>query len=223
LTIPFANRAAAGRELAARLEGYRGRNDVIVLGLPRGGVPVAFEVARSLGAPLDVMVVRKLGAPGQPEFAVGAIASGGIAVMNEDVPRWLMDAPGIEHELQVELRELARRERLYRGHRRGQAASGQIVLLVDDGAATGASMLAAVRATRLLQPRSIVVALPVASAPAVASLRAEADEVICISTPEPFVSVGDWYGDFGQTSDEEVAQLLASTAWRQGSADVSAR
>lgn len=207
----FSNRAAAGRELASYLEAYRDRKDVLVLGLPRGGVPVAFEVARHLGAPLDVMVVRKLGAPGQPEFAVGAIAAGGVVVVNEDVPRWLLDTPELQDEVEFELRELTRRERLYRAARAPLDVAGRTVILVDDGAATGSSMLAAVRAVRSLQPRSVVVALPVASATAVGSLRTEADDVICVCTPESFLAVGDWYRDFDQTSDEEVAQLLAST------------
>jgi putative phosphoribosyl transferase len=205
----FANRAAAGRQLADRLRQYSGQPDVLVLGLPRGGVPVAFEVAQALHAPLDVMVVRKLGAPGQPELAIGAVASGGVTVINENILAWFRDSKAIERAESAERFELERRERAYRGTRASLSAKDRVVILVDDGAATGASMLAAVRAARLLDAKKVVVALPVASAHAHRMLSEEADEVICASTPPSFYAVGQWYEEFTQTTDRDVTNLLA--------------
>lgn len=209
---PFSNRAAAGRALAALLSDYRQARDVVVVGLPRGGVPVASEVARSLGAPLDVLIVRKLGAPGQPELAVGAIASGGITVINEKTPPWLRDSPAFELEEAAERTELQRRERLYRRGLQAQTLRNRSVILVDDGSATGSSMLAAVRAARQAGAHEIVVALPVASDSAFDKLRQAADRVVCICIPTSFAAVGDWYEDFTQTSDAEVTALLAQAS-----------
>lgn len=208
----FANRAAAGHELAALLQRYSERSDVLVLGLPRGGVPVAFEVARALHAPLDVMIVRKLGAPGQPELAIGAIASGGVTVINEHVLAWFRNPEVIERAASTQRVELERREKAYRGTRPPLSAKDRVVILVDDGAATGASMLAAVRAVRKLQAKKVIVALPVASTEAHQSLAKEADEVVCLGTPLSFYAVGQWYADFAQTSDAEVTELLARTS-----------
>lgn len=205
----FTDRVAAGRELADLLEEYKRRPDVLVLGLPRGGVPVAFEIAQSLHAPLDVMVVRKLGAPGQPELAIGAVAAGGVTVINEGILAWFRDSKAIERAEALERIELERRERAYRGGRPPLTAKGRTVILVDDGAATGATMRAAVRAARKLEARRVVVALPVASTEAHQMLRREADEVICIGTPIGFYAVGQWYAEFAQTTDDEVTDLLA--------------
>ncbi len=207
----FANRASAGRELAIVLDKYVDSPDVLVLGLPRGGVPVAFEVARALHAPLDVMIVRKIGAPGQPELAIGAIASGGVTVINEGLLQWFRDSQAIERAQAAERIELERREKAYRGTRPPLTLKERIVILVDDGAATGASMLAAVRAARQLGPRKVVVALPVAGSSACELLSKEADELVCLSAPSSFYAVGEWYADFGQTTDREVTELLART------------
>ena len=204
----FTNRAAAGRELARLLQQFKERPDVLVLGLPRGGVPVAYEIAEALHAPLDVMVVRKLGAPGQPELAVGAIASGGVTVINEGVLAWFRDPEAIERAETAARVELERREKAYRGARSPLNAKDRVVILVDDGAATGATMLAAVRAARKLDANKVVVALPVASTDAYRMLAEEADEVICVSTPLSFFAVGQWYEEFTQTTDEEVTRLL---------------
>jgi putative phosphoribosyl transferase len=214
----FANRIAAGSALAQHLCGYRGRSDVVVLALPRGGVPVGFEVARDLDAPLDVMVVRKLGAPQQPELALGAIASGGVTVLEPEMLRWFADSPALKDQLAAERAELARRERLYRSTRPAISARGKTAILVDDGAATGASMLAAVRAVRRLDAHQIVVALPVASVAACDILQSEADEVVCIQASPSFTSVGAWYEDFAQTTDEDVVRLLAASSARFASA-----
>jgi erythromycin esterase-like protein/predicted phosphoribosyltransferase len=205
----FRDRREAGRLLAAKLTAYANRSDVIVLALPRGGVPVAYEVARALGAPLDVFVVRKLGVPGYEEVAMGAVATGGVRVLNDqlvsrlDIPDHLIDAVA-ERERQ----ELARRERLYRSGKPPLDVRGRIVILVDDGLATGATMHAAIAALRQLSPARIVVAVPTASSEACEEMRAEADDVICAITPEPFHAVGRWYHDFSQTTDEEVLDLL---------------
>ncbi|MEJ2514284.1 MAG: phosphoribosyltransferase [Gammaproteobacteria bacterium] len=208
----YQDRIDAGRRLAEALAGYAGRQDVLVLGLPRGGVPVAAEVARALHAPLDVMVVRKLGAPWQPELAMGAIASGGIRLLNERVVRALgVDHEAIQEVAEREAEELRRRETAYRGDRPPFDARGRQVILVDDGMATGSTMRAAVAAVRHLEPARVVVAVPTAAADTCQILRAEADEVICLDTPEPFMAVGCWYRDFGQTSDAEVTDLLART------------
>jgi predicted phosphoribosyltransferase len=206
----FRNRSDAGRRLAGKLGHFAGRPDVIVLALPRGGVPVAYEVARALGAPLDVFLVRKLGVPGHEEVAMGAIATGGVGVLNEQAVREL-GIPGyaIDAVVAEEQQELARRERLYRGERPPPQVRGRTVILVDDGLATGSTMQAAVRALRRLEPERIVVAVPVASPDTCEQLRSEADEVICATTPEPFHAVGLWYEDFSQTGDEEVRDLLA--------------
>ena len=210
----FVNRSAAGRELAARLTEYRDKSDVVVLALPRGGVPVGFEVAEHLGAPLDVVIVRKLGAPGQPEFALGAIASGDVGVIDEDALRWFRDSPAFESDVAAERAELHRREHAYRKARPAHSVKNSIVVLVDDGAATGLSMQAAVRAARKLGAREIIVALPVASNTACDRLRKEADGLVCIHIPASFSAVGEWYEDFTQTSDEEVCDLLLRAAHR---------
>lgn len=206
----FANRVEAGRELGQALVRFRDSPKLLVLGLPRGGVPVGFEVAESIGAPLDVLVVRKLGMPGQPELAMGAIASGGAKVINEDVVRWLSEADEvIEDVARKETEEVRRRELAYRGDRPPFDAHAATVILVDDGIATGATMRAAVRAVRQLEPAKLIVATPTAAVQACAMLEQEADEVVCLDTPEPFVAVGCWYREFPQTSDEEVRALLA--------------
>lgn len=209
LRKPFADRAAAGRELAKLLKEYRQRTDVVVLALPRGGVPVACEIAQLLDVPLDVLIVRKLGAPGQPEFALGAIASGGITVVNEETLPWLADTPAFDAVVTAERDELKRREHLYRSSRPTQKISNRTVILVDDGAATGSSMQAAVRAARTQGAAQIVVALPIASRGACDKLREEADRVVCIHIPISFVAVDQGYENFAQTTDEEVQQLLA--------------
>ena len=206
----FRNRTDAGRRLAEKLAAYANRPDVLVLALPRGGVPVGCEVARALGAPLDVFLVRKLGVPGYEELAMGAVATGGVRVLNDEIVRRL----GIsEHEIDAavarELQELARRERLFRGDRPPPDVAGRTVILVDDGLATGATMRAAIRALRQQQPAHIVVAVPTASPDTCEALKAEADDVICAMTPEPFFAVGHWYEDFTQTTDDEVRELLA--------------
>ncbi len=209
----FRDRADAGRVLARELRQYAGRTDVLVLGLPRGGVPVAFEVARELGAPLDVFVVRKLGAPGQEELAMGAIASGGVRVLNSEVVHLLgISANEIETITQREEQELERRERLYRGERPAIDPRGRTVILIDDGLATGSTMRAAAKALRRLGPEKIVVAVPVASRSTCEELGAEVDEVVCAATPEPFYAVGQWYASFAQTTDEEVRDLLERAA-----------
>lgn len=213
----FYDRAAAGRALGALLGAYRGREDVLVLGLPRGGVPVAAEIAETLQAPLDVMIVRKLGAPGQPELALGAMASGGVTVINENLMSLFEDSPAVAVAAVIarERVELKRREALYRNDRPPLEVRGRTIILVDDGAATGASMGAAVLATKELEAKRIVVALPVASADALFMLRSEVDEVACILTPPVFQSVGEWYQRFEQTSDNEVSTLLARARARE--------
>jgi len=206
----FRDRREAGRFLARSLGAYANRPDVIVLALPRGGVPVAYEVARALHAPLDVFVVRKLGVPGHEEFAMGAIASGGVRVLNEELVQELhIPRPAIEAVAAREEQELARRERRYRGDSPPPDVRGCTVILVDDGLATGSTMQAAITALRRLQPARIVVAVPTAAPETCEQMRAAADEVVCALTPEPFHAVGAWYQDFSQTSDEEVAALLA--------------
>jgi putative phosphoribosyl transferase len=206
----FVDRVDAGRRLAEQLT-HLADADVVVLGLPRGGVPVAAEVAAALHAPLDVLVVRKLGFPGHPEFAMGAVASGGVRVMNDEIPpNYLPAASVVEAVTQHEQQELERRERAYRGHHQLIPVAGRRVLLVDDGLATGTTMRAAVRAVRLMSPKGIIVAVPVASMQACEALAAIADDVVCLRTPEPFTAVGLWYDVFDQTSDEEVARLLAT-------------
>ena len=209
----FPDRTEAGRLLAARLEKYAGKPDVIVLALPRGGVPVAYEVARALHAPMDVFVVRKLGIPGQEELAMGAVATGGVRVLNDQVVRGLgIPDYVIDAVVDWETEELKRRERVYRGDRPPPGVRGGTVILVDDGLATGSTMLAAVRALRQQGPARIVVAVPVASPDTCELLKAHVDEVVCAATPEPFYAVGLWYRDFSQTTDEEVRELLQRAA-----------
>jgi len=205
----FEDRRQAGKRLAERLTRYAGRKDVAVLGLARGGLPVAFEVAKALHAPLDVFIVRKLGVPGHSELAMGAIASGGVRVMNDDVVRSLsITSDQIETIATEEQRELERREREYRGDAERMDVSGKTVILVDDGLATGASMRAAVEALRQRQPEHIVVAVPAAAPSVCRAFENEVDEVVCLVTPEPFFGVGAWYSDFSQTTDQEVRRLL---------------
>jgi len=207
----FRDRADAGRHLLSRLGAYQGRPDVVVLGLPRGGIPVGYEVARGLGAPLDVFVVRKLGVPGQEELAMGAIATGGVRVVNRDVVDALHIAPDVlDRAAAQELRELERRQRSYRGDRPEPQVEGRTVILVDDGLATGSTMRAAVQALRQQRPARIVVAVPVAASATCEELRREVEDVVCFATPEPFMAVGRFYDDFSQTTDEEVHDLLAS-------------
>jgi predicted phosphoribosyltransferase len=209
----FRDRTEAGRQLAAKLAAYADRSDVLILALPRGGVPVAFEVAQALGAPLDVFLVRKLGVPGHEELAMGAIASGGVRVLNEDVVRMLripddvIDAVAAEEQ-----QELMRRERAYRGDRPPPQVRGKTVILIDDGLATGSTMRAAVAALRQQGPARIVVAAPVGAPETCAEFQEEADEVVCARTPEPFYAVGLWYGVFSQTTDEKVHELLGRAA-----------
>ena len=205
----YTDRREAGRELAGRLQEYAGRDDVIVLALPRGGVPVAFEVAAALQAPLDVFLVRKLGTPGHRELAMGAIASGGTRVLNDDVVQWLgITAEQIDAIAREEQRELERREAAYRGGRSLPSLTGHIVILVDDGLATGSTMRAAVQAVKQQQPARVIVAVPVGARDTCDELRRSADAVVCARMPTPFSAVGQWYRNFDQTSDEEVRQLL---------------
>jgi len=207
--VRFRDRTDAGRRLAEKLAAYADRPDIVVLGLPRGGVPVAFEVARALAAPLDVFVVRKLGAPGHEELAMGAVATGGVRVLNDEVVHGLgIPEDRIDAVAARELQELARREHAYRDGRAPPDVTGKTVILVDDGLATGATMRAAVRALKQKGPQRIVVAVPAASPDTCAGLNAEADEVVCVITPEPFVAVGYWYDDFAQTTDAKVRDLL---------------
>jgi predicted phosphoribosyltransferase len=208
----FANRREAGQYLAQRLLAYRDDPDVVVLALPRGGVPVGFEVARALHAPLDVFIVRKLGLPGHEEFAMGAIATGDVMVMNPDVPIDNVPKPLLDTVVARERSELDRRERRYRGERPPLGLAGRVAILVDDGLATGSTMLAAATAVRRQHPKKIVVAVPVAAPETCESLRRVVDEVVCAQTPRPFLAVGTWYDDFGQTSDEEVHALLDAAA-----------
>jgi predicted phosphoribosyltransferase len=213
MAMLFQDRTDAGRRLAARLARYANRPDVIVLALPRGGVPVAHEVARALHVPLDVFLVRKLGVPGQEELALGAIASGGVRVVNEAVTEALGASEELIDAIAVrEQRELERRERSYRGDRPLPDVRGHVVILIDDGLATGTTMRAAVAALRRLSPSRIVVAAPVGCRDACRELQQEADEVVCLAVPEPFYAIGPWYADFRQTSDDEVRDLLATAA-----------
>ena len=211
----FRDRTEAGRVLAGELDRYAGRDDVVVLALPRGGVPVAREVAKALGAPLDVFVVRKLGVPGHRELAMGAVASGGALVLDERLIRSLgITKAEIQETIAAEMRELERRERAYRDGRDLPELTGKTVILVDDGLATGSTMRAAALAVRRHHPARIVVAVPVAAAETCDEFRGEVDEIICAVTPRPFHAVGLWYDDFSQTSDEEVRELLAQAAER---------
>jgi putative phosphoribosyl transferase len=216
----FSNRIEAGRQLAEKLDKYAGREDVIVLGLPRGGVPVAYEVAKCLRAPLDVFIVRKLGVPGFEELAAGAIASGGVRVLNEDVMRAIPHADEvIEAVTAREAAELERREQIYREGRPPPELRGRIVILVDDGLATGATMRAAVKALRQGGAAKIVVAVPVGPPDTCREIEQEADETICLSTPVFFQAVGQYYEDFSQTGDEDVRELLSSAAQERPAPD----
>jgi predicted phosphoribosyltransferase len=220
----FRDRRDAGRQLAAKLRDYAHRDDVLVLALPRGGVPVGYEVAQALHAPLDVFLVRKLGLPGRPELAIGAISSGGIRVLNNEaivglgIPDEVIDKVSAEEEI-----ELGRREQEYRGNRPPPDVRGRTVILVDDGLATGSSMRAAIQALRKSQPARIVVAVPVGSPEVCAEFETEADDAVCAVTPEPFYAVGLWYGDFSQTTDEEVRELLERAAAERKAADLNCR
>jgi putative phosphoribosyl transferase len=216
MNVPFENRSEAGQKLATKLSRYANRPDVLVLGLPRGGVPVAYQVARALRAPLDVFIVRKLGVPGYEELAMGAIASGGVRVMNEEVIHHL-DFPQtvIDSIAQREAKELRRRERLYRGDRPPPNVQGRTVILVDDGLATGSTMRAAAVALRQMRPSKVIVAVPVAAPEICAEFRSEVDEVVCAATPNRFTAVGGCYVDFSQTNDQEVCNLLERAAFHQ--------
>jgi predicted phosphoribosyltransferase len=211
--VRFHDRRHAGQVLAGKLRHYRAKPGVVVLALPRGGVPVGFEVALALDASLDVFIVRKLGVPGHEEYAMGAIATGDVRFLNPDVAALRIPDAAIQAVIERERRELKRREVLYRDDRPPLALEGLTVILVDDGLATGSTMQAAVMAVRQRNPQRIVVAVPVAAPETCAVFQAAVDEVICAITPEPFRAVGVWYDDFGQTSDEEVRVLL-DAAWR---------
>ena len=209
----FRDRTDAGLALAGAARRRIGGDDVVVLGLPRGGVPVAAEVATALGAPLDVFVVRKLGTPGHRELAMGAIASGGIRVLNDEVVKWYGIPPeAIDAVAREEERELGRREIAYREGRDGVPLEGRVVILIDDGLATGSTMMAAVKAVRQRAPGRVIVAVPVGARETCGALAAVADEVVCLRMPEPFSAVGQWYLDFDQTSDDEVRKLLRAHA-----------
>lgn len=212
----FRDRTDAGRQLAAQLTHYADRKDVLVLALPRGGVPVAYEVAKELNAPMDVFLVRKLGVPGHQELAMGAIASGGVRVLNEDIVDYLSIPDEIIDAIAaVEQRELERRELAYRGDRPPPDVKGRVVILIDDGLATGSTMRAAATSLRLQKPGWIVVAVPVSSPETCDEFRNEVDEIVCVVTPERFQGVGVWYEDFSQTSDEEVRELLTRATQQQ--------
>lgn len=205
----FPHRTAAGQLLATQLHDYANRNDVIVLALPRGGVPVGFEVAKALHASLDILIVRKLGVPGHEELAMGAIAPGGVQTLNQQIVlSCRVNDAAIAQVIAHEQRELERREQLYRGDRPAPNVRDRTVILVDDGLATGATMRVAVQAVRQEQPAQIVVAVPVAAPETCQALGAEVDQIICTETPQRFSSVGSWYDDFSQTTDEEVRTLL---------------
>ncbi len=212
-TAVFADRNAAGEALAKELSDFADRDDVIVLALPRGGVPVAFEIARYLHAPLDVMLVRKLGTPGQQELAMGAIASGNIIVMNDSVVLQLgINQHSIDREIAQQRQELQRREQVYRGDRARCSVTGKTVILVDDGIATGATVRAAVKAIKQQKPARLIVAAPTAAADTAKIIAREVDQIVCLATPEPYYAVGNWYRNFDQTSDAEVCALLNRAA-----------
>jgi putative phosphoribosyl transferase len=207
--LPFRDRAHAGQLLSHKLKAYADRRDVLILALPRGGVPVAREIARFLHAPLDVFLVRKLGAPGQEELAMGAIASGGVRVLNDEVVQALrVSSRVIDFVTARESQELARREHLYRDGRPAHEIAGRTLIVADDGLATGSTMRAAIAALRQAEPQRIVIAVPIAAAPTCKELGEEVDELVCLHTPEPFYSVGFWYEDFSQTGDEEIREIL---------------
>src|SRR5262245_52602718 len=210
---PFTDRRHAGRVLGSHLTNFAGRNDVIVLALPRGGVPVAYEAASALSVPMDVFLVRKLGTPGHRELAMGAIASGGVRVLNDDVVRWYgIPDSAIERIAREEQEELERRERAYRGDRPAPDLTSKIVILIDDGLATGSTMRAAAQAVRAHRPARVVIAVPVGAPQTCAELAAVADEVICARMPEPFSAVGQWYLNFDQIDDDEVRALLQKSS-----------
>jgi putative phosphoribosyl transferase len=216
----FTDRRDAGRKLAKKLAAYANRSDVLVLALPRGGVPVAYEVALALHAPLDIFIVRKLGLPGHEELAMGAIATGGALVINQDVVRTFNVPQGlIEAVAKKELKELERRERVFRGDRPMREISGKTVVLIDDGLATGASMHAAILGIRSKQPARIVAAVPTAALETCEAFKQKVDEMICATTPEPFYGVSRWYDEFSQTSDEEVQSLLEEASNTQSISD----
>lgn len=205
----FRNRTEAGKLLAGQLTDYANRSDVLVLGLPRGGVPVAYEVAKELNAPLDVCLVRKLGVPGHKELAMGAITAGGVRVINENVIDWLRISPETINEVAaMEIRELDRRSHIYRGNRPLPKVKNHTIILVDDGIATGATIRAAISTLKKQKPRKLVVAVPVAGVSTCEELEAEVDEVVCILKPEDLYAIGLWYEDFQQTTDAEVCELL---------------
>ncbi len=221
-TIRFRDREEAGRMLADKLRRYAGDPNALVLGLPRGGMAPAYEVAAALDLPLDVLVVRKLGTPGQQELAMGAISRGGIRVLNEDVVRGLrIPQSKIDEAIKREAPELERREKLFRGDRSPLALAGRTVIVVDDGLATGSTMLAAIQCVRVQKPSRIVMAVPVAPPKTCERFRSEVDELICLSTPEEFSAVGEWYDDFAQVDDAEVVDLMKKGAAR--SAELAAR
>jgi putative phosphoribosyl transferase len=212
-TRRFRDRTEAGQLLAERLLGYAGQDDVVVLALPRGGVPVAYEVAKALGAPLGIFAVRKVGVPGHEELAMGAVASGGVLVLDEGLVQALgIDDAELERAVAAEIQELERRTSAYDGDREPPELEGRTVILVDDGLATGASMRAAAAAVRRLSPARVVVAVPVAAAETCKQFEDVVEEIVCGATPRPFRAVGLWYDDFSQTSDEEVRELLARAA-----------
>jgi predicted phosphoribosyltransferase len=214
----YQDRRHAGRVLAAALQKYAGRRDVVVLAIPRGGVPVAYEIATRLGVPLDVFVVRKLGLPGHEELAMGAIASGGVLVLNRSVVEQLaISEATLQRVIAKEQAELERRERMYRQDRPPLDVTGKICILVDDGLATGSTMRAAIAALRQRGAHEIVVAVPIAAPSTCEELESVADEVVCAATPEPFHAVGLWYADFEQTTDDEVRELLEAAARQQAS------
>lgn len=209
MAVRFRDRRLAGQQLATRLSTYANRSDVLVIGLPRGGVPVAAEVAKALHAPLDICLVRKLGVPGHQELAMGAIASGRVRVLNDDVLGWLGIADKTIDEVAArELRELQRRDRAYRGDRPPPDLRDRTVILVDDGLATGSTMRAAIAAIRQQSPQRIVVAVPVGAPDTCDAIRGEVDEVVCLMTQDPLYAIGLWYENFTQTTDEEVCKLL---------------
>ncbi len=217
MTSRFRDRTDAGQQLAGALQQFLHSANAVVLGLPRGGIPVAHQIARQLGLPLDVLVVRKVGAPGQPELAMGAVASGGARVVNDDVLAHFADAEAVFAAMaEQEHLEVERREALFRVGRGPLDVKDRVCVIVDDGLATGATMEAAVRALRMLGAARLIVAVPVASRDAVSRLERSADEVVCLLQPPWFRSVGQWYDDFEQTSDEEVARLLAEHARESG-------